>query len=223
MEIRNIATLILEMEQLDVLKKHAEMLYALEQKPIGMLDHLQFGNPKDPEIFWTFLESLKGLTDFAKFFKIPCIGGKVSLYNETPSGSIKPSPIIGVLGLIDKKPLIPQKITEGDVLIIVGDTKDEMGGSEYFEYVHKFIGGKCPTVNFRESKKNMTSVLNLIGSNLVKSAHDCSKGGLSVAISEMCMKNQIGCNVKLEMVPGEKINVDRVLFFRKSLTISFGI
>ena len=181
-------------------------------KPIGMLDHLQFGNPKDPEIFWTFLESLKGLTDFAKFFKIPCVGGKVSLYNETPSGSIKPSPIIGVLGLIDKKPLIPQKITDGDILIIVGDTKDEMGGSEYFEYIHKFIGGKCPKVDFRESKKNMTAVLNLIGSNLVKSVHDCSKGGLSVAISEMCMKNQTGCNVKLEMVPGEKINVDRILF-----------
>ena len=68
-------------------------------KPIGMLDHLQFGNPEDPEIFWTFLESLKGLTDFAKYFKIPCIGGKVSLYNETPAGPIKPTPLIGVLGI----------------------------------------------------------------------------------------------------------------------------
>jgi len=116
-------------------------------KPIGMLDHLQFGNPKDPEIFWTFLESLKGLTDFANDFKIPCIGGKVSLYNETPAGPIKPTPVIGVLGLIDKNPLVPQKITEGDCLVIVGDTKDEMGGSEYFEYIHKFIGGKCPSVN----------------------------------------------------------------------------
>ena len=181
-------------------------------KPIGMLDHLQFGNPKDPEIFWTFLESLKGLTDFAKFFKIPCVGGKVSLYNETPSGSIKPSPIIGVLGLINKKPLTPQKITNEDILVIVGDTKNEMGGSEYFEYIHKFIGGKCPTVDFRESKKNMTAVLKAIDSHLVKYAHDCSKGGLSVAISEMCMKNQTGCTVKLEMIPGEKINVDRALF-----------
>jgi len=68
--------------------------------PIGMLDHLQFGNPKDPEIFWTFLESLKGLTDFAKYFDIPCVGGKVSLYNETPTGSIKPTPVIGVFGII---------------------------------------------------------------------------------------------------------------------------
>ena len=180
--------------------------------PIGMLDHLQFGNPKDPEIFWTFLESLKGLTDFANYFKIPCVGGKVSLYNETPSGSIKPTPIIGVLGLIDKTPLIPQKMMEDDLLIVVGNTKNEMGGSEYFEYIHKFIGGKCPVVDFDESKKNMESVLKAIESQLVKSAHDCSKGGLAVAISEMCMKHQIGCKVKLEKVPGEKTHVDRVLF-----------
>ena len=78
-------------------------------KPIGMLDHLQFGSPKDPEIFWTFLESLQGLTDFAKEFEIPCVGGKVSLYNETPDGPIKPSPIIGVLGLIENKPLVSQE------------------------------------------------------------------------------------------------------------------
>lgn len=181
-------------------------------KPIGMLDHLQFGNPKDPEIFWTFLESLKGLTDFAKFFKIPCVGGKVSLYNETPAGPIKPTPVIGVIGLIDKKPSVPQKISTGDCLLIVGDTKNELGGSEYFEYVHKFVGGKCPRVDFEDSKKHMKSVLDIIDKNLIKSAHDCSKGGLAVAVSEICMTNQIGCRVSLDRVPGEKLDVDRILF-----------
>lgn len=181
-------------------------------KPIGMLDHLQFGNPKDPEIFWTFLESLKGLTDFANYFEIPCVGGKVSLYNETLAGSIKPTPVIGVIGLIDKKPSVSQKVSQGDSLIIIGDTRDEMGGSEYFEYIHKFVGGKCPVVNFENSKKNMESVLKLIENNLVKSVHDCSKGGLAVAVSELCMTNQIGCEVSLDSVPGEKLNVDRVLF-----------
>ena len=181
-------------------------------KPIGMLDHLQFGSPKDPEIFWTFLESLKGLTDFAKDFKIPCIGGKVSLYNETPKGPIKPTPLIGVLGLIENKPLVPQKITEGDCLVMVGDTKNEMGGSEYFEYIHKFIGGKCPSVNFAESKKNMKSVLEAISNQILKSVHDCSKGGLAVAVSELCMTNNIGCKISLEKVPGEKLEVDRILF-----------
>ena len=181
-------------------------------KPIGMLDHLQFGNPNDPEIFWTFLESLKGLTDFAQYFEIPCVGGKVSLYNETPVGSIKPTPVIGILGLIDQKPSIPQKISQDDCLVIVGDTKDELGGSEFFEYVHKFVGGRCPTVDFENSKKNMKSVLNIIKNNLVKSVHDCSKGGLAIAVSELCMTNQVGCKVSLEKVPSGKLAVDRILF-----------
>ena len=182
-------------------------------KPIGMLDHLQFGNPKDPEIFWTFLESLKGLADFAKEFKIPCVGGKVSLYNETGDGPIKPTPLIGVLGLIDKNPLIPKILSEGDCLVIIGDTKDEMGGSEYFEYIHKFVGGKCPKVDFASSKTNMKSVLKIIKDKLVKSAHDCSKGGLAIAVSEMCMTNQIGCQINLEKIPSDKkMDVDRLLF-----------
>ena len=182
-------------------------------KPIGMLDHLQFGNPKDPEIFWTFLESLKGLADFAKEFKIPCVGGKVSLYNETGDGPIKPTPLIGVLGLIDKNPLIPKILSEGDCLVIIGDTKDEMGGSEYFEYIHKFVGGKCPKVDFTSSKTNMKSVLKIIKDKLVKSAHDCSKGGLAIAVSEMCMTNQIGCQINLEKIPSDKkIDVDRLIF-----------
>ncbi|MHA7733736.1 phosphoribosylformylglycinamidine synthase subunit PurL [Nitrosopumilus sp. S6] len=181
-------------------------------KPIGMLDHLQFGNPKDPEIFWTFLESLKGLTDFAKDYKIPCVGGKVSLYNETPNGPIKPTPLIGVIGLIDKHPQIPQRISKDDYLIIVGETKDELGGSEYFEYIHKFIGGKCPAVDFTESKKNMKSVLEIIPKKLLKSVHDCSKGGLAVAISELAMNNQIGCKVSLDKIPAKKLDVDRILF-----------
>ena len=181
-------------------------------KPIGMLDHLQFGNPNDPEIFWTFLESLKGLTDFAKDFEIPCVGGKVSLYNETSDGPIKPTPVIGVIGLIDKKPLRIQKINSGDSLIMIGDTKDELGGSEYSEYIHKFVGGKCPAVDFEESKKNMNSVLEIIENELIKSAHDCSKGGLAIAISELCMTNQIGCNISLEKIPGEKLDSDKILF-----------
>ncbi len=181
-------------------------------RPIGMVDHLQFGNPEDPEIFWTFLESLKGLTDFAKFLKIPCVGGKVSFYNETTNGPIKPTPLIGVLGLIDGKPLRPQSISHNDSLVIIGETKNELGGSEYFEYIHNFIGGQCPVVDFKTSKKHMDVVLELIKKNLVKVVHDCSKGGLGVAISELAMQNKIGCKISLEKVPGEKLSDDRILF-----------
>ncbi len=180
-------------------------------KPIGMVDHLQFGNPQDPEIFWTFLESLKGIADFAKFFKIPCVGGKVSLYNETPKGPIKPTPIIGVLGLIDKKPYL-QKAEPGDAIFLVGNTCDELGGSEYYEYIHSFIGGKSPTVDLVKSKNNMSAVLSLIKRGLVQNAHDCSKGGLAVAISELCMTSEIGCCVSLDKAPGQNLPVDKTLF-----------
>jgi phosphoribosylformylglycinamidine synthase len=108
--------------------------------------------------------------------------------------------------------MISQKIDPGDTLVIIGDTRDEMGGSEYFEYVHKFVGGKCPVVNFAESKSHMNIVLDVIGKGLLKAAHDCSKGGLAVAISELCMTNQIGCSISLEKIPGPKLKVDRVLF-----------
>ena len=181
-------------------------------KPIGMVDHLQFGNPEDPEIFWTFLESLHGITDYANHFKIPCVGGKVSFYNETPKGPIKPTPLIGVLGLIDKKPLRPQQITKDDVLVIVGETKDELGGSEYLEYIHKLIGGNAPQVDFDTSKKNMNAVLSVIKKNIIKVAHDCSKGGLAIAATELCMNNEIGCKISLSKVPGEKLTPDRVMF-----------
>jgi len=180
--------------------------------PIGMVDHLQFGNPENPEIFWTFLESLKGITEFCKHFEIPCVGGKVSLYNETPQGPIKPTPLIGVLGLIDKTPLKPQKIESGDVLVVVGTTKDELGGSEYYEYVHDFIGGKAPKINLVESKKNMDSVLKIIQNGMVKAAHDCAKGGLAIAISELSMTSSIGCTISLDKIPQEKVDYAKLLF-----------
>lgn len=181
-------------------------------KPIGMLDHLQFGDPNDPEIFWTFLETVRGLADFARYLKVPCIGGKVSLYNETPSGPIKPTPVIGVLGIIDKDLFVPQNVTTGDCLVIIGDTRDELGGSEFFEYVHKFIGGRCPAVNFEDSKRNMDCVLDLINNAGVLLVHDCSKGGLAVAVSEICMTGQIGCSVSLDKIPCDVLDADRVLF-----------
>ncbi len=181
--------------------------------PIGMVDHLQFGNPEDPEIFWTFMESLEGLTDFAKFLKVPCVGGKVSFYNETPSGPIKPTPLIGVLGIINKTPLHMVSPKSGDYLMIVGDTKDELGGSEYFEYIHNFIGGICPRVDFKNSKLNMSSVLSLIKQDLIKSVHDCSKGGLSIALSEISIFGNIGCDIDIGKLPSEKnLNPEELLF-----------
>ncbi|MDE1726700.1 MAG: phosphoribosylformylglycinamidine synthase subunit PurL [Thaumarchaeota archaeon] len=180
--------------------------------PIGMVDHLQFGNPEDPQIFWTFKESVEGITEYAKYFEIPCVGGKVSLYNETDNGPIKPTPLIGILGLIESKPLIPKKAEKNDLVVMVGLTKDELGGSEYYEYIHDIIGGKCPTVDMSSSKANQAAVLEVIPQDLVKSVHDCSKGGVGVAISETCIKNEIGCNVLLNKIPSENLRHDELLF-----------
>ena len=180
--------------------------------PIGMVDHLQFGNPENPEIFWTFMESIEGLTEFAKFLRIPCVGGKVSFYNETQSGPIKPTPLIGVLGIMDE-PLLPLPSTTGDYLVIIGETKNELGGSEYFEYIHKFIGGNCPIVNFKDSKMNMLSVLSLIKNKLIKSVHDCSKGGFSIALSEISIFGKIGCDINLDKIPtNDNIDHEMLLF-----------
>jgi phosphoribosylformylglycinamidine synthase len=180
--------------------------------PIGMVDHLQFGNPEDPEIFWTFKESLEGISEFAKQLEIPCVGGKVSFYNETDNGPIKPTPLIGVLGLIDKKPLYQQKATKNDLLVIVGETKDELGGSEYYEYIHDIVGGNCPTVDMTSSKLNQQIVLDLINLGLVNGAHDCSKGGIGVAVSEICMINDVGCVVSIDKIPAQKLKPDKILF-----------
>ena len=181
--------------------------------PIGMVDHLQFGNPEDPEIFWTFMESLEGLTEYAKFLRIPCVGGKVSFYNETPAGPIKPTPLIGVLGIKDKTPFLSVSPNNDDHLVIIGDTKNELGGSEYFEYIHRFIGGVCPRVDFTDSKINMLAVLSLIKNKLVKSVHDCSKGGLSIALSELSIFGNIGCTIDIEKIPCEEnLSSEKILF-----------
>ena len=181
--------------------------------PIGMVDHLQFGNPENPEVFWTFMESIEGLADFAKFLRVPCVGGKVSFYNETKLGPIKPTPLIGVLGIIDSIPLTTTPPNHGDYLVIIGKTKDELGGSEYYEYIHKFIGGHCPTVNFKDSKINMLTVLSLIKNKLVKSVHDCSKGGAAIAISELSIFGNIGCDINIEkLLYKNDISIEKLLF-----------
>lgn len=182
-------------------------------EPIGMVDHLQFGSPEDPEIFWTFLEALKGISDYSKAMNIPCVGGKVSFYNESSKGPIKPSPVIGVLGLIDDVSWIKTStVKQNDTLIIIGSTKDEMGGSEYYEYIHGIIGGNVPKVDPVYDSRTMQVVLNMIRNRLLSSVHDCSKGGLAVALAEMCILGNVGATIDLAKAPNECSRTDDLLF-----------
>ena len=186
---------------------------AVGAEPIGMVDHLQFGSPEDPEVFWTFTEALKGISDYSKAMNIPCVGGKVSFYNEGSKGPIKPSPVIGVLGLIDDPLWIKTSlIKENDALIIIGSTKDEMGGSEYYEYIHGVVGGNVPKADLAYDSRIMQTMLNLIRNKLVSSVHDCSKGGLAVAVAEMCILGNVGATIDMSKIPSECSRTDDLLF-----------
>ncbi len=181
--------------------------------PIGIVDHLQFGNPENEEIFWTFLESIRAIRDFCKFMEIPVVGGKVSLYNETKSGGIKPSPVIGSLGLIGNKSLVRSPIFESqERIFIMGMTYDELGGSEYYEYYHKSIGGIVPKVNLGNHKNIVESVKTMVKTNLVSAIHDCSKGGLIISLLEMSILSNLGFVVDIGKIPTSCARLDYTLF-----------
>jgi phosphoribosylformylglycinamidine synthase subunit PurL len=181
--------------------------------PIGIIDHLQFGSPENPEVFWTFKRAVSAIRNFCKFMKIPVVGGKVSFYNETPNGPIKPSPIIGAIGLIEEKRLIQRpSLKEGDAIFIIGTTKDEIGGSEYLECIHHITGGNVPKLDLVVDKLNRRSVLHLIENNAVSSVHDCSKGGIATALCEMAVLGHVGFTVFIDNIPNSCSCVANLLF-----------
>ncbi len=182
-------------------------------EPIGVVDHLQFASPEDPEIYWTFTQAINAIVDYCKFMDIPVVGGKVSFYNETARGPIKPSPVMGTLGLIeDSKHIMRPALSAGDSIFIVGSTAPEMGGSEYYEYVHGITGGSVPKVDLQVDARNGNAVLGLIRSGLATCVHDCSKGGLAIALAEMALAGSIGFAVNLDAVPNSCGRLDDVLF-----------
>ena len=181
--------------------------------PLGIVDHLQFGNPENEEIFWTFLQTIKGIREFCKFMKIPVVGGKVSLYNETNTGPIKPSPVIGMLGLIDGRDKIKYpKYISNQSIFIVGITKNEMGGSEYFEYCLDILGGDVPRVDLVEQKNNIETIKRLIDRDLITGVHDCSKGGIIISMLEMAIHSNIGFRISLDKIPNDCSRIDYLLF-----------
>lgn len=182
-------------------------------EPIGIVDHLQFGNPENPQIFWTFKKSVEGIIVFSRENNIPVVGGKVSLYNETTKGPIKPSPVIGMIGLIEDKKYITKSIPgESQSLFIIGNTTQEMGGSEYFEYIHNFTGSKVPEVDLKKDILNSHVVLKAIRMGLISCAHDCSKGGLAITLAEMAIGSEIPIHIDLDQIPNNCNRWDYLLF-----------
>jgi len=167
--------------------------------PLGISDNLNFGNPHNPQIFWQLKESVRGLAEACRVFHAPVTGGNVSLYNQSPYGAIDPTPTVAMVGLIDR----PEHITtqwfkdEGDVIILLGDLLDAndpllgLGGSAYLQHVHNLKTGVPPRCDLPKEKATHDALLALIRAGLVKSAHDCSEGGLAVALAESCISRQI--------------------------------
>jgi len=183
-------------------------------EPIAWLDHCQFGDPNDEEIFWAFSTTVKGMADFAKAINLPCIGGKVSFYNqdEQTGRAIKPSPVVAVVGLIERstKPLTIGFRRSGDHIFVVGKTNRELGGSEYYRELG-LNGNTPPFLDFALEKRTQLAVLTAIRSGDVTACHDCSKGGLGIALAEMSIAGCKGAEVDLRKAPSEPMRDDELL------------
>jgi len=157
-------------------------------RPLAVTDCLNFGNPYKPENFWQLREAVEGVAEACRAFGTPVTGGNVSLYNESPAGVVDPTPTIGMVGLIDdEKHVTTQWFKEaGDVIILVGQIGNELGGSSYLKVCHDLKIGPPPRVDLADEIKVQNTVRHLIREGLVKSAHDCSEGGLAVAVAECC-------------------------------------
>ncbi|WP_081413505.1 phosphoribosylformylglycinamidine synthase subunit PurL [Aneurinibacillus terranovensis] len=166
-------------------------------EPLAITDCLNFGSPEKPEIFWQFEKAVDGMSEACRVLDTPVIGGNVSLYNETLGEAIYPTPVVGMVGLVhDTDHITTQSFkSEGDVILLLGETKDELGGSEYQKMVNGSIAGRPPAIDLEVEKRLQQTVLTSIQKGLVASAHDLAEGGLAVALVESA---EPGLGVRVE-------------------------
>lgn len=169
-------------------------------KPLAITDCLNFGNPENPEIMWQFVESCKGIAEACETFQTPVVSGNVSLYNETNGQSIFPTPMIGMVGLLEnlEDRLDVAFKNEGDVILLFGETQPELGGSEYAKLVTGKVAGKCPELNMQKEKQLWRILQNLNQKKFVQSAHDLSEGGLLVSLFESAFAGNKGFAINVE-------------------------
>ena len=171
-------------------------------KPLAVTDNLNFGNPYKPENFWQLREAVEGAAEACRAFGTPVTGGNVSLYNESPAGVVDPTPTIGMVGLIDQEDHVTTQWFKkaGDEIVLVGKIANELGGSRFLKVCHGKKIGPTPQVDLAYEVKIQNAVRDLIRAGLVKNAHDCSEGGLAVAIAESCFnpKERLGAEIKVQ-------------------------
>ncbi len=161
-------------------------------RPMAITNCLNFGNPKKPEVFFQFREAVYGMGDACRALGTPVTGGNVSLYNENPQGAVFPTPTIGMVGLIDDLAHVTRSsfTTPGDQIVLLGSNTNELGASEYLARVHGVTIGAVPVVDLDHEKRLVDLLLTVIAAGHVRSAHDLSEGGFTVALAECCMGNR---------------------------------
>lgn len=169
-------------------------------KPLAVTDCLNFGNPEHPEVFWQFEKSVDGMSNACRALGTPVISGNVSLYNETYGTAIYPTPVIGMVGLIeDVQQITTQDFKQaGDVILLLGETKQEFGGSECQKMVDGDYSGRPPVLNLEEEQRLQNFLLHAIGHKQIRSAHDIAEGGLAVALVECALSGSKGAHIDIQ-------------------------
>ncbi len=170
--------------------------------PLAITNCLNFGNPYKPEMYWTFKKSIEGMGEACRFFNTPVTGGNVSFYNESPDTAVYPTPVIGMVGLVEKLDYVTtaEFKKDGDLIYVLGEDYEEMGGSEYMKVIHNKVAGEIPKIDLQTEKDLHSFLLQLIQKGLINSAHDISEGGIICALAECCIINDekpVGANVKI--------------------------
>ncbi|MEW5795573.1 MAG: phosphoribosylformylglycinamidine synthase subunit PurL [Candidatus Zixiibacteriota bacterium] len=182
-------------------------------KPLAITNCLNFGNPYKPEIYYGFSEAVAGMGEACRVFDTPVTGGNVSFYNEDPERAVYPTPTIGMIGLVEHLDDITTQWfkSDGDTILLLGESREELGASEYLHTVYNETRGPVPDLDLEFEKRLQQTVLAAIRSGWVNSAHDVSDGGLAVALAETCISNdewRIGATITLS----DRIRPDCLLF-----------
>jgi phosphoribosylformylglycinamidine synthase len=178
----------------------ARSIAATGARPLAVTDCLNFGNPERPEIMGQFEAAVRGLADACRALSVPVVSGNVSFYNETDGRPILPTPTVGMVGLLDDvsgRVRLPFR-HEGDVIALLGESRDELGASEYLRTVHGRDEGPCPEVDLEAERRLVDLLVRLAKERLLSSAHDVSDGGLAVALAESAMTGGLGADVRLD-------------------------
>ncbi len=168
-------------------------------RPTAVTNCLNFGNPEKPDIFWQFEQSVEGLAEACERLETPVVGGNVSFYNESFGEAIYPTPVIGMLGLLED---VDRRVAagfkrEGDHVVLLGDTKDELGGSEFMKVFHGRVAGRPPELDWAAEKGLQECLVRAAEAGLLSSAHDCSEGGLAVTLAESCVLGGTGAHLEV--------------------------